>query len=175
MKLITDLLAKKEIPTRVIHNNLRPNNFLFNEKDHSVMALIGYDAIMPGSWLHDFGEAARYFVSTISSDDPTYACINYDYFKCFTKGYLEAVIDDITDKEFEHLVDALRLMALERGLKYLNDYIVDNKLFNVEYEEENLDKARRQYKIVTEVENNYEKLKGIVREVREEIEKSRVS
>jgi t-SNARE complex subunit (syntaxin) len=58
------------------------------------------------------------------------------------------------------LVDALRLMALERGLKYLNDYIVDNKLFNVEYEEENLDKARRQYKIVTEVENNYEKLKG---------------
>ncbi len=73
------------------------------------------------------------------------------------------------------MVDALRLMALERGLKYLNDYIVDNKLFNVEYEEENLDKARRQYKIVTEVENNYEKLKGIVREVREEIEKSRVS
>lgn len=175
MKLITDLLAKEEIPTRVIHNNLRPNNFLFNEKDHSVMALIGYDAIMPGSWLHDFGEAARYFVSTISSDDPTYACINYDYFKCFTKGYLEAVIDDITDKEFEHLVDALRLMALERGLKYLNDYIVGNKLFNVEYEEENLDKARRQYKIVTEVENNYEKLKGIVREVREEIEKSRAS
>jgi len=170
MKLIVDLLKKKEIPLRVTHNNLRPNNFLFDASDYSILALMGYDVVMPGSWLHDYGEAARYFISTLDKDNPAVVTINFDYFREFTKGFLAVVINDIAEQEFEHLVDALRLMAFELGLKYLNDYIIDDKLYMVEYEEENLDKARRQFMFVTEVEDNYQKLKQIVNDVKAEIE-----
>jgi len=72
----------------------------------------------------------------------------------------------MNEVELGLLVESLRLMALELGLKYLNDYIIDNPLYRVEYELENLHKARRQFKFVTEVEENYDKLTQIVEEVK---------
>lgn len=171
LKLISAMLKKREIPKRVTHNNLRPNNFLFNGVTNSIMAIIGYDAVMPGSWLYDYGEAARYFITETNDLAPAEATINYEYFRAFTKGYLKAVYNDITENEFLNLVDSMKIMALESGLKHLNDYIIDDKLYKVEYKYENLHKAKRQFAFVKELEQNCGKLKRIIENIKNEIAK----
>jgi len=171
LKLITKLLKTKAIPLRVTHNNLRLNNMLLDDNSYKVIAIIGFDAIMPGSLLYDFGDALRYFASTTREDENNLDLvkINIEFFKEFTRGYLEEVISFITDKEEEHLIDAYKIMTLENGIIHLTDYINGNKKYKTEYKEQNLDRARNQFKLVSEIELHYDELKKIVTELKNEI------
>src|SRR5690606_41967011 len=48
------------ISLRVTHNNVRKANIIFEKDTYRALHLIGFDAIMPGTILRDFGEMARY-------------------------------------------------------------------------------------------------------------------
>ena len=167
LTLLNRFLDEKKIPLKAIHNSLRYNNFLFDPITFEVKAIFGFDAIMPGSRLHDLGDAIRFFASTTREDNNNLEIvkINMKFFKQFIKGYYEAAKTVLTQSEIDLFVDAVKIMALERGLRFLNDYFNDNLCQKVDYNEQNLDCTNNQFKLVQEVEANYEEMKKIVNEI----------
>ncbi|MGB4537973.1 MAG: aminoglycoside phosphotransferase, partial [Bacilli bacterium] len=56
----------------------------------------------------------------------------------------------------------VRLKALESGLRYLNDYCAGNKIYNIFYKEQNIDRARNQFRLVEDIETHYEGMRNTV-------------
>ena len=90
--------------------------------------------------------------------------INMDYFRSFTRAYLEETGDILTEKELEYLVFSCRLLTLELAMRFLNDYINGDVYFKINYDKHNLDRARNQIKLVKEMELHYNEMLSIVEE-----------
>ncbi|HBP25718.1 MAG TPA: hypothetical protein DD618_02040 [Acholeplasmatales bacterium] len=168
LTMLSNLLNTGQVPLRVVHNNLRLSNMLFDSKTYQFKGLIGLDAVMPGTLLTDFGDSIRYFTSTSREDESNleFVKINMTFFGEFVQGYFEQVKGFITDRETEYLVDSVKIMALENAIRFLNDYLLDNKKYHVDYLEQNLDRAKNQIKLVQDIEANYQEMKAMVGEIR---------
>lgn len=62
--LIVDAMAKGEAPERVIHNDTKLNNVLFNKTTDEAICVIDLDTVMGGSLLYDFGDALHFEASS---------------------------------------------------------------------------------------------------------------
>lgn len=171
LNLINNLINKGEIPLRITHNNVRKGNIIFDRDSYKALYLIGMDAVMPGSLLRDFGEMARYAFNSTKEAEQDLGIVFFrgDRFKDGLRGYLSEVKDIITETELNHLVDAIKIMALEYGIRHLTDYLQDGKNFNPDYDTESWDICKNQFKLVQEIESHYDELIGIVQEVVKEI------
>ena len=56
-------------------------------------------------------------------------------------------------------------MTYECGIRFLTDYLDGDVYFKTEYPGHNLVRARNQFKLVEEIENNLDKMNKIVEEI----------
>lgn len=161
---IQNLLEEKKLPIRVTHKNLRLNNFIMNTRDYSFVALIGLDAIGPGTILYDFGQAAKHFTSMTREDDQFFENqgINLEYFTAFTKGYLKQVKDFITKEELDLLIDAVFAMTCNTALRHLLEYINIESNLELRYRDQNWDMVNNQIALAKDIEAKYENMKNKV-------------
>ena len=166
LNLIYDLLNDNLIPTRVIHNNVRKTNFIFNYDTYDLVDLIGFTASIKGSLLHDYGNAIRYFASTATESDNILdkVTFNIEYIKLFTKGFLNEVKDIITEVECENLTKSIKVMLLDSAIKNLTDYVKGNENITVEYNTQNWDRCKNQLKLVEELEKHYDEIDKVIQE-----------
>ena len=75
----------------------------------------------------------------------------------YVKGYLEGTGDVLTQEEKESLPWGARLMTLECGIRFLTDYLQGDTYFKTAYPEHNLVRARTQFKLVDEMEQQFDK------------------
>jgi len=171
----TDVVVKGlkdgSIPLRVTHNDTKINNILFDEKTLEAVAVIDLDTVMPGSALYDFGDALRMGGSTGAEDETDLDKVNFDEeaFRNFARGYCKEVGDKLTDREYDLLYIAPKLLTYECGIRFLTDYLNGDTYFKIKREHHNLDRARNQFKLVEDMGNKADKLKKIVKEVRLEM------
>lgn len=167
---IVELLDKGIIPYRVTHNDTKINNVLIDKDTHEAICVIDLDTVMPGSALYDFGDAIRSGASTTVEDekDLSKVTINMDYYKSFTEAYLSETKDILTETEIEYLPLSCKIITLELAMRFLNDYINGDTYFKCNYETHNLDRARNQLKLVSEIELKFEEMEKIVRDIKEE-------
>ena len=64
-----ELLAKKELPLRVSHNDTKLNNVLFDAETEKALCIIDLDTVMPGLSIFDFGDAIRFGANTAEEDE----------------------------------------------------------------------------------------------------------
>ena len=171
LQLIETLLKKEDLPIRVLHNNVRKSNIIFDKNTYEALYLIGFDAVMPGSLLSDFGEMARYAFSSSKESEQNLSDVFFrgDKFRNGLRGYLEEVKEIITETEINLLIDAIKIKALEYGIRHLTDYLLDGKNFNTMFGTENWDICKNQFKLVQDIETHYDELREIVDEVVEEV------
>lgn len=164
---IVDKLEKNEIPYRVVHNDTKLNNVIFNKKTNKAMCLIDFDTIMPGSMLYDFGDALRSSASSTEEDDKNIKNVYFDekLFIYFVIGFYYNVKDIITYKEIDLLVDSIFIITMECAIRFLTDYLEGNVYFKVLYEKHNLIRARNQIALANDIYNKKEKLKRIIKNV----------
>lgn len=167
---IVDLLDKGKIPYRVTHNDTKINNVLIDKKTNEAICVIDLDTVMPGSALYDFGDAIRSGASTAVEDekDLSKVTINMEYYRSFTEAYLSETKDILTETEIDYLPLSCKIITLELAMRFLNDYINGDTYFKCNYETHNLDRARNQLKLVSEMELNFEEMEKIVRDIKEE-------
>ena len=69
------------------------------------LTLIDLDTVMKGSLLYDYGDGLRYCATTAAEDDTNLenVKINFEFFRAFTKGYLQEVKGIIVDEEIKQL------------------------------------------------------------------------
>ena len=154
--VVVDAIASGEIPLRVTHNDTKLNNFLFDDSG-ACIALIDLDTVMPGSLLYDYGDALRFGASSAAEDETDLDKV-YCRTECvdaFTRGFLEEFGDVLTPRERELLPFSIKLLTLECGMRFLTDYLSGDTYFGIAYPTHNLDRARNQFKLVSDIEEKY--------------------
>ena len=163
---IYDEIQKGNIKTRIIHNDTKINNVLFDKKTGLYRCVIDLDTMMPGSILFDIGDAFRSLFTGHNEDNPDLSLqkVNFQVFKTFIKGYLSKMKNELSKTEIELIPFSIYLMTIECGIRFLEDYLRGNVYFHVEYEEHNLVRARTQIALAEEVLKNIKQLNDIVEE-----------
>lgn len=162
---LMDRLGRNELPLRVTHNDTKLNNILFDKYTQKGICIIDLDTIMPGLCANDFGDSIRFGASTATEDEPDLSKVHFDLelFETYAKGYLEVTSDILTETELESLVWGSKLMTLECGIRFLTDYLDGDTYFKISRENHNIDRARTQFKLVYEMEQNFDKMLEIVK------------
>ncbi|MGN0329638.1 MAG: phosphotransferase enzyme family protein [Kineothrix sp.] len=163
--VICDALAEKRIPLRVTHNDTKLNNIMIDDQTGKGLCVIDLDTVMPGSSLYDYGDSIRFGASTGAEDEPNLELISLDLglFDIYTKGYLEGCGGSLTKEEIELFPMGAKLMTFECGMRFLADYLQGDVYFKIHREGHNLDRARTQFKLVSDMESKWEEMTEIVR------------
>jgi thiamine kinase-like enzyme len=160
------LVEDGTIPTRVSHNDTKINNILF-DKNGDVLCVIDLDTVLNSTVLNDFGDAIRYIANTGNEDDKDLqnVSLDMDIFKAFAKGYLEEAYSFLTDKEIEYLAFSAKYITYEQVLRFLMDYIDGDNYYKIKYKDHNLVRTRAQYKLLTSMEEQFDEMNAVIREL----------
>ena len=161
------LNALKEgvLPLRVTHNDTKLNNILIDRESHEGICVIDLDTTMPGLSINDFGDSIRFGANHSAEDEKDLSKVNLDLglYEVFTRGFLQGADGILTEAELEYLPWGARLMTLECGIRFLTDYLDGDNYFHVCYPEQNLDRSRTQFKLVWDMEQQFEDMHEIVK------------
>ena len=164
---IVDRLESGELPLRVTHNDTKLNNILFDAETRTPLCVIDLDTIMPGSSLYDYGDSIRFGASTAPEDEKDLSKVwcDMELFRAYTQGFLEGCNGRLTPLEVEMLPMGAKLMTLECGIRFLADFLNGDTYFRTQYEGQNLDRARTQFKLVADMESKWDAMHKIVKEL----------
>ncbi len=162
-----DLQAKGELPLRVTHNDTKLNNIMIDNKTHKGICVIDLDTVMPGLAMNDFGDSIRFGASTAAEDETDLDKVwcDMELFKIYAKGFIEGCDGRLTRKEIELLPMGAKVMTYECGMRFLTDYLQGDTYFKIHREQHNLDRARTQMKLVQDMENKWDTMNEIIREI----------
>ncbi|MEE1350922.1 MAG: aminoglycoside phosphotransferase family protein [Clostridia bacterium] len=165
--IVVNGIKSGDIPLRVTHNDTKINNILYDEQSGEAIAVIDLDTVMPGSMLYDFGDALRMGASTAAEDETNLDDVRFDKecFEAFARGYLAETKSVMSPMELELLPFSVKLLTYECGTRFLTDYLNGDIYFKIHRENHNLDRARNQFKLVSEIAKIEDELKEIVRNI----------
>ena len=75
---------------------------------------------------------------------------------------LEGAGGALTQAELDYLPWGAKLMTLECGIRFLTDYLDGDHYFRIHREGQNLDRCRTQFKLVADMEEQWEAMKAVV-------------
>ena len=115
---------------------------------------------------NDFGDSIRFGAATAEEDERDLDKVHFDInlYELYVKGYLEMAKDVLTPEELESLPWGARLMTFECGIRFLMDFLQGDTYFKTAYPEHNLVRARTQFRLVQEMEDQFDEMCRIVRE-----------
>lgn len=120
------------IRTVAIHGDTKLDNFLFSEQSGQVKALVDLDTIMPLTWLADWGDMMRSLVNVAGEKETDLDKIQVDMeiYEAVARGFL-GTAREVTREEVELMVDAVEVIALELGTRFLTDYLRGDNYFKL--------------------------------------------
>lgn len=154
-----------KLPIRVSHNDTKSNNVMLDAETHKALCVIDLDTIMAGFSVTDFGDAVRFGASTAAEDEKDLNKVNFDIekFEIYAKGFLDGCEGSLPDQEIMLLPEGAKMMTIECGMRFLADYLEGDTYFKTSYPDHNLVRARTQFKLVKDMEDNWDTLKTIVK------------
>ncbi len=166
---IVTKLARGIIPVRVVHNDAKLNNVLFDTAANKPLCIVDLDTVMPGAACYDFGDAIR-FGGTRSKEDETdldKVFLDLELFKAYAEGYLKEAKSFLTKAEIDTLAVSAMVITYENSLRFLKDYLDGDVYFGIEYPTQNLNRCRTQIKLVSDMETKLDEMKKIVEQFAE--------
>ena len=114
--------------------------------------------------MNDFGDAIRFGASTGAEDEKDLSKVecSMELFDLFTKGFIEGCNGKLTKREMELLPMGAKVMTFECGMRFLTDYLQGDTYFKTAYPEHNLVRARTQFRLVDEMEQQFDQMIEIV-------------
>ena len=157
-------LRDGRLPLRVTHNDTKLNNILIDRDTHEGICVIDLDTTMPGLSINDYGDSIRFGANHSREDEKDLSKVNFDIglYEVYTRGFLEGARGSLTAGELEFLPWGARLMTLECGIRFLTDYLDGDHYFRIHYPEQNLDRTRTQFKLVKDMEEQFEAMAAVV-------------
>jgi Ser/Thr protein kinase RdoA (MazF antagonist) len=115
-----------------IHGDTKLDNFLFSASTGWVKALIDLDTILPHTWLADWGDMVRSLVNLAGERerDLDRVRVDMDIYAALARGFLSTA-REVTAEEVDRMVDAVQIIALELGLRFLTDHLRGDSYFKV--------------------------------------------
>ena len=163
-EVMVDLLAAGKLPLRVTHNDTKLNNILFDKTTGEGLCVIDLDTVMPGLAANDFGDSIRFGANHCAEDEADLTKVNFsmELFEIYTKGFLQAAGKSFTPLEKQTLPWGAKLMTMECGMRFLADYLEGDHYFHINYEQQNLNRARTQFKLTSGMEENWDAMQKVI-------------
>ena len=154
-----------KLPLRVTHNDTKLNNILFDKDNGETLCIVDLDTIMPGYSVNDFGDSIRFGATTALEDEKDLSKVNFDIslYELYVKGFIEGTKGGLTETELELLPIGAIMMTFECGTRFLTDYLSGDTYFRVSRPGHNLDRARNQFKLVSDMEKRLDEMRAIVK------------
>ena len=84
----------------------------------------------------------------------------------FNAAFLEGAGGALTDAELAYLPWGAKLMTLECGIRFLTDYLEGDHYFHIQRPRQNLDRARTQFKLVQDMEEQWDAMRAAVEKLK---------
>ncbi len=154
-----------KLPLRVTHNDTKSNNVMLDAATRTALCVIDLDTIMPGFSVNDFGDSIRFGASTAAEDekDLSKVKLDLDMFEAYVDGFITGNGGLIKNEEIMLLPEGSKMMTIECGMRFLTDYLNGDTYFKTAYADHNLDRCHTQMKLVSEMEDNWDTMKSIVK------------
>jgi len=159
---------KKVLKPRIIHGDPKINNIMINSSTGRAVSIIDLDTVMPGLVYYDIGDGLRSCCNIMGEDVADLTGIRFDLKRCeaFLEGYISKARDFLTNRNLEFFFDAVRLGPFELGLRFYTDFLEGNVYFKVSHKDQNLDRARVQFKLVESIEQQESGIRKLIAELR---------
>ena len=153
------------LPLRVTHNDTKLNNILIDRDTHEGICVIDLDTTMPGLSINDFGDSIRFGANHSKEDEKDLSKVNFDIelYEAYTRGFIQGAQGGLTPAELEYLPWGARLMTLECGIRFLTDYLDGDHYFRIHYADQNLDRCRTQFKLVKDMEEQFDAMAAVIK------------
>lgn len=165
MSVLMDSNKKGMLPLKVTHNDTKMNNVMLDKDTREPVCVVDLDTIMPGFSVNDFGDSIRFGASTAAEDEKDLSKVHFSIkmFETYTRGFLKGCAGSLTDAELSLLPEGAKMMTLECGMRFLTDYLNGDTYFKIAYDDHNLVRCRTQFKLVNEMEEQWDMMKQIVK------------
>ena len=129
----------------IFHNDTKINNVLFDGITHKAIAVIDLDTVMEGYFIYDLGDLIRTLVSPVSEEEKDLEKIvmRKDFYDAVIAGYRSEMNFDKSLASF-----AGQMMTYIMALRLLADYLRGNTYYHVTYPDQNLVRARNQFRLL---------------------------
>lgn len=153
-----------DLALRVVHNDTKINNVLFDKVTGEGLCVVDLDTVMPGLALYDFGDLARGAASASSEDerDLGEVAVRVPIFTALAKGFLEELGGELTPLERDLMPFSAKLIAYELGLRFLTDHLEGDSYFKIGRPGQNLDRARAQFALMRDFSKKEDALRAAV-------------
>lgn len=153
-----------EIPQRVVHNDTKINNVLFDSDSRQAVCVIDLDTVMPGLSLFDFGDLVRTATMPVEEDETDLSLVEMqvDVFDALVRGYLSTAGEFLNPAEIANLHCCGRTITAETGVRFLTDYLNGDKYFKVSRLYQNLSRCRTQFALVESIDRQASAMQEVV-------------
>ncbi len=130
---------------RVTHHDTKISNILFDENNNGI-CVIDLDTTMAGYYISDVGDMMRTYLCPIGEEENNFENIQVreDYFIAIAGGYLQEMIDELSENELNHFVYSGEFIIYMQAVRFLADYFNNDVYYGSRYPEHNLMRARNQ-------------------------------
>lgn len=164
VEVYEDLLQNPDFPNRLMHHDTKINNVLLDVDTQKGICVCDLDTLMPGKVISDIGDMIRTGVSPVSeeSTDFSLVTVRLDYYKALIEGYLSEMKHVLTPTEKENIIFSGPFLVYMQGLRFLTDYLNGDVYYPTHYPEHNLNRARNQMALLTDLYEKQHELQEII-------------
>jgi Ser/Thr protein kinase RdoA (MazF antagonist) len=166
--VLEDARAAGLLRHRPIHGDPKVNNVLMDRSSGRAIALVDLDTVKPGLVHYDIGDCLRSGCNRLGEETDALDQVSFDLDFCeaILAGYGAAARQVLGDADVDYLYDAIRLISFELGLRFLSDYLAGDVYFRVQHPEQNLRRARVQFRLTEDIEAKEQPIRAIIERLR---------
>ena len=155
---------RKDFLDRVMHHDTKISNVLLDAETFKGICVIDLDTMMPGKFISDLGDMMRTYLCAFSENETDLSKINIrlPYFEAMIKGYLSEMKSILTETEKELILFSGKYMIYMQAVRFLTDFLNGNIYYTINYPTQNLDRAKNQFKLLSEIVENEKELQDII-------------
>lgn len=160
------IVSGSQFKIRVTHHDTKISNVLF-DKNGKGICVIDLDTVMPGYFISDVGDMLRTYLSPVSEEEKDFEKIRIreDFFEAIAQGYLTQMRAELTPVEIDHFVYSGMFMIYMQALRFLTDYLKNDKYYGSAYEGHNYVRAKNQVILLQKLLDKKDELNKIVTQV----------
>ncbi|MFW2478763.1 MAG: phosphotransferase enzyme family protein [Lentimonas sp.] len=161
---LENAIQSGELNRRLIHGDPKVSNIMIDDDTGRGTAIIDLDTVKPGLIHYDFGDALRSLCNREGEETSDLGKVAFDLDLCeaFVRGYMVNAGSFLTVNDRKYLYDSIRLISFELGLRFFQDYLAGNTYFKVQYPEQNLLRAKVQFRLCESIETRQKKIKALL-------------
>lgn len=141
-----NLITSGTLTLKVMHNDTKINNILFDRTSHQAVAVIDLDTLMPGYFIYDLGDMIRTFVSPVSEEEKDFSKIIFreNIYQALIDGYFSAMGSYLSQEQRALAPFAGYMMTYIMALRFIADYLNGDAYYQTNYKGQNLIRGQNQ-------------------------------